>query len=263
MINETFDRLMLLWWAPVHGTDAAKNEVAIYSACYKLSLLITLFIQAFRMAAEPFFFKQSEGQNPKRIYARVMKFFIIVITVMFLFVALYIDSWKYFIQNKSLWIGLKVVPILLLANMFLGIYYNLSIWYKLTHQTISGAYITLIGAVITIIINFIFIPYYSYMACAWATFFCYGSMMVISYTWGQKQYRIPYAWKKLSAYMVIVVILFFVHKSILHFWNNRMLNFGVATFLLCCYLLFIMSVEKKEFQKLPRIGKFFGSPQIT
>ena len=257
MINETFDRIMLLWWAPVHGIDAAKNEVGIYSACYKLSILITLFIQAFRMGAEPFFFKQSQGENPQRTYARVMKFFVITITVMFLAVALYLDIWKYFISNKTFWAGLKVVPILLLANMFLGIYYNLSIWYKLTHKTISGAYITLIGAVITLAINFVFIPYYSYMACAWATFFCYGSMMAISFTWGQKAYPIPYAWKKLCAYIIIVVLLFFVHRTVIHFFSSRLINISVATFLLFIYLWFIMSVEKKEFKKLPVVGRFF------
>ena len=257
MINETFDRIMLLWWAPVHGIDAAKNEVGIYSACYKLSILITLFIQAFRMGAEPFFFKQSQGENPQRTYARVMKFFVITITVMFLAVALYLDIWKYFIRNKTFWAGLKVVPILLLANMFLGIYYNLSIWYKLTHKTISGAYITLIGAVITLAINFVFIPYYSYMACAWATFFCYGSMMAISFTWGQKAYPIPYAWKKLCAYIIIVVLLFFVHRTVIHFFSSRLINISVATFLLFIYLWFIMSVEKKEFKKLPVVGRFF------
>ncbi|HEY8689241.1 MAG TPA: oligosaccharide flippase family protein [Chitinophagaceae bacterium] len=257
MINETFDRIMLLWWAPVHGIDAAKNEVGIYSACYKLSILITLFIQAFRMGAEPFFFKQSQGENPQRIYARVMKFFVITITVMFLVVALYLDIWKYFIRNKTFWAGLKVVPILLLANMFLGIYYNLSIWYKLTHKTISGAYITLIGAAVTLIINFIFIPYYSYMACAWATFFCYGSMMVISFAWGQKAYRIPYAWKKLCAYIIIVVLLFFVHRIVINFSDSRLVNISTATFLLFIYLLFIMNIEKKEFQKLPVIGRWF------
>ncbi len=214
MINEVFDRIMLSWLAPVTDITAAKDQVAIYSACYKLSILITLFIQAFRMGAEPFFFKQAEGKNPQKVYARVMKFFVITITVMFLFVALYIDIWKYFLSTdpaklKIYWTGLKVVPILLLANMFLGIYYNLSIWYKLTHKTIAGAYITIIGAVITLLINYFFIPYFGYMACAWATFVCYGSMMVISFMWGQKDYRIPYAWRKLCAYIVIVVFHFF------------------------------------------------------
>jgi O-antigen/teichoic acid export membrane protein len=258
MINETFDRLMLLWWAPVHGIDAAKNEVGIYSACYKLSILISLFIQAFRFGAEPFFFKQAEEQNPQRVYARVMKFFVITITVMFLVVALYLDIWKYFIRNKTFWAGLKVVPILLLANMFLGIYYNLSIWYKLTHRTISGAYITLIGAVITLVINYIFIPYYSYMACAWATFFCYGSMMIISFLWGQKAYHIPYATRKLCAYIIIVVLLFFIHRAVIHYFDNYILNLSVATFLILIYLWFIINVERKEFQKLPVVGRFFN-----
>ena len=208
MINETFDRLMLRWWLPGSVTFR-EQEVGIYNACYKLSILITLFIQAFKLGAEPFFFKQAEGENPQRIYARVMKFFVIVICVMFLAVSLFIPVWKYFIGPKY-WSGLKVVPILLLANMFLGIYYNLSIWYKLTHKTISGAYITLIGSVITLVINFIFIPFFGYMACAWATFFCYGSMMVLSFIWGKKRTRIPYAWKKLCAYIAIVVLLYFM-----------------------------------------------------
>ncbi len=221
MINEVFDRIMLSWLAPVSDITAAKDQVGIYSACYKLSILITLFIQAFRMGAEPFFFKQAEGKNPQKVYARVMKFFVITITVMFLFVSLYLDIWKYFLSTdpeklKIYWTGLKVVPILLLANMFLGIYYNLSIWYKLTHKTIAGAYITIIGAVITLLINYFFIPYFGYMACAWATFICYGSMMVISFIWGQKDYRIPYAWRKLVAYIIIVVFLFFVHQIFKH-----------------------------------------------
>jgi O-antigen/teichoic acid export membrane protein len=261
MINETFDRIMLSWLAP-GNIMAAKDQVAIYSACYKLSILITLFIQGFRMGAEPFFFKQAEGQNPQKVYARVMKFFVITITVMFLVVALYIDIWKYFLSTdpKKLqiyWTGLKVVPILLLANMFLGIYYNLSIWYKLTHKTIAGAYITLIGAGLTLLINFIFIPYFGYMACAWATFLCYFSMMVISFIWGQKDYKIPYAWKKLSAYIVIVVLLFFIHRAFTHFFAGNIINFISATFLLLLYIWFVLNVEWKEFQKMPVVGKYF------
>lgn len=256
MINETFDRIMLGWWAPVKSEMAARAEVGIYSACYKLSILISLFIQAFRMGAEPFFFKQAEGQDAHKVYARVMKFFVITITVMFLVVALYLDVWKYFIQNKKMWAGLKVVPILLLANMFLGIYYNLSIWYKLTNKTMAGAWITVIGAVITLFINYLFIPRFSYMACAWATFACYGSMMVLSYVWGQKHYRIPYATKKLLAYMVIVVLLFFIHKGINTVINNTVLKYLSATFLLGAYCLFVLRIERKEFQKLPFIGKY-------
>lgn len=254
MINETFDRLMLHWWVP--GSITFKEEqVGIYSACYKLSLLISLFIQAFRMGAEPFFFKQAEGLNPQRTYARVMKFFVITVTLMFLLVSLYLPVFKYFV-GETYWAGLGVVPILLLANIFLGIYYNLSIWYKLGNKTKAGAYITIIGAAITIIINRLFIPGYGYMACAWATFFCYGSMMVISFTWGQKEYRIPYAWKKLVAYIIIVIILFFIHKAFTWLLPNVYFNLIIASLLLFIYTWFILLVEKKEFQKLPVVGKY-------
>jgi len=260
MVNEVFDRLMLKWWLP--GTNIQRDvQVAIYGACYKLSILITLFIQAFRMGAEPFFFKQAEGQNPQRVFARVMKFFVIIICLMFLAVSLYMPIWKHFIGPKY-WTGLSVVPILLLANMFIGIYYNLSVWYKLGNKTSAGAWITVGGAAITTIINFIFIPKYSYHACAWATFICYGSMMVASFVWGQKEYRIPYPWKKLVAYIVIVVLLFFVHKGITSFWQNPFFGITVATILTAAYLWFIGNVEKKELPQLPVIGKYFKKPAL-
>ncbi len=249
MINETFDRIMLRKWSPLSG-DAAVYQVGIYSACYKLSILITLFVQAFRMGAEPFFFRQSTEGNAPRVYARVMKFFVITVCLMFLLVALYLDIWKGFIRDENMYAGLRVVPILLFANMFLGIYYSLSIWYKLSNRTSAGAYITLIGAGITIIINFIFIPHFSYMACAWATFFCYGTMMVISYVQGQKYYRIPYAWKKLVTYMVIVAILYLVHHGITHYLPNKFLNYTVATLFLALFSLLVFRVERKEVDAL-------------
>jgi len=256
MINETFDRLMLNWWVP--GSAIFKEEqVAIYSACYKLSLLISLFIQAFRMGAEPFFFKQAEGLNPQKTYARVMKFFVITVTLMFLVVTLYLPVISYFfLRNKTYWAGLGVVPILLLANIFLGIYYNLSIWYKLSNKTKAGAVITLTGAAITILINWLFLPTYGYMACAWATFSCYGSMMVMSYIWGQKEYRIPYAWKKLVAYIAIVVIFYFIHKGITALLPYTLVSVIIGSILLFVYASFILFIEKKEFQKMPFIGKY-------
>jgi len=258
VINETFDRIMLGWWSPAVTESARHADVGTYSACYKLSILITLFIQAFRMGAEPFFFRQSTGENPQKIYARVMKFFVITICTMFLAVALFIDIWKYFITNKAMWVGLKVVPILLLANMFLGIYYNLSIWYKLTNKTLIGAWITIAGAAITLIINYFFIPYFGYMACAWATFTCYGSMMLMSFTMGQKYYPVPYAWKKLLAYMVIVVLLYFVHKGLTHLYSPFVFSIALGLVLLAAFLLFILKIEKKEFQRMPLIGKYLG-----
>ena len=256
VINETFDRIMLGWWSPAIGETAKHAEVGTYSACYKLSILITLFIQAFRMGAEPFFFKQAAAENPQKVYARVMKFFVITICTMFLVVALFLDIWKEFIRNKDMWAGLKVVPILLLANMFLGIYYNLSIWYKVTNKTMTGAWITVGGALVTLSINYFFIPLYSYSACAWATFFCYGGMMVASFVLGQKYYYVPYAWKKLLAYMVIVVLLFFVHKGLHTLIPSFFFGIASGLVLLTAFVLFILKVEKKEFQRLPFIGKY-------
>lgn len=256
MVNEVFDRLMLRWWLP--GNVIFKEEqVGIYSACYKLAILITLFIQAFRLGAEPFFFKQAEGSNPQKVYARVMKFFVIVVTFMFLVVALYLDIWKIFIA-PAYWAGLGVVPVLLLANIFLGIYYNLSIWYKITNKTSTGAYITLAGTIITVVVNFVFIPYYGFVASAWATFLCYFTMMFLCFIWGQKNYRIPYAWKKLLAYILIVVALFFIHEGVVYFFKSPVVNFSSATVLLAIYGWFILQVERKELQRLPVVGKYIG-----
>lgn len=256
MINETFDRIMLGWWAPAATEEAAKVQVGIYGAVYKLSILITLAVQAFRMGAEPFFFNQSKSDDAPKIYARVMKFFVITLCLMFLAVVLYLDIWKLFIQNPAMWVGLTVVPILLLANMFLGIYYNLSIWYKLGNKTMAGAYITLIGAAVTLLINYLFIPRFGYIACAWATFACYGLMMVISYLWGQKNYPVPYAWKKLIAYIIIAVLIYFVHHFATSYIINKWFYYVFATLLLFLYTLFIFKIEKTEFQRLPVIGKF-------
>ncbi|MEP7317869.1 MAG: oligosaccharide flippase family protein [Panacibacter sp.] len=254
MINETFDRLMLRWWLP--GTAIHREEqIGIYNACYKLSILITLFVQAFRLGAEPFFFKQAEGGNPQKIYARVMKFFVITVCCVFLIINLFIPVWRYFI-SPTYWEGLAIVPILVLANICLGIYYNLSIWYKISNKTMAGATITLIGAAITCIINFLFIPYFSYMASAWATFACYASMMVISFLWGQKAYYVPYAWKKLLAYIFIVIILFFMHKGILNLWDNIYFGLLLGVVFTLAFLAFVVRIEKKEFQQMPIIGKY-------
>lgn len=252
MINETFDRLMLGWWLP-GSVQYADEQRGIYSACYKLSILITLFIQAFRMGAEPFFFKQAEGDNPQRVYARVTKFFVITLAAMFLVVTLFLPVWKYFIDPKY-WEGLKVVPILLLANMSLGIYYNLSIWYKITNKTMAGAWITLIGTAITFAVNYFFIPKYSYVASAWATFFCYFSMMVISFLWGQKEYHVPYAWKKLSAYIIIVLLLFYMHHLFTNLYASTFFALALAVVFILAFILFILKIEKKEFANFPMIG---------
>lgn len=250
MINETLDRIMLGWWAPGSSPDANKALVGVYSACYKLAILITISIQAFRMGAEPFFFKQAESDHAQKTYARVMKFFVITLCVMFLGVVLYIDIWKLFIQNPAMYVGLRVVPILLIANMFLGVYYNLSIWYKLSNRTMAGAWITLLGALITVIINYIAIPHFGYMASAWATLVCYGTMMVVSYQWGQRVYPVPYATKKLIAYFVIALMVYGINLLLHLVSKNQPFNYLFATILLFAFIVFVMRIEKKELQSI-------------
>ncbi|MDX2045758.1 MAG: oligosaccharide flippase family protein [Chitinophagaceae bacterium] len=258
MVNETIDRFMIVH---LHNgsVGAAKSANGIYSANYKLAVLIVLFIQAFRMGAEPFFFKQSGDENAPKTYARVMKFFVITCCVCFLAVVLFLDFWKYFMgirKHPEYLQGLVVVPVLMLAKICLGAYYNLSIWYKLTNKNLTGAYITIGGAVITVLFNYIFIPRWGYVACAFATLLCYGFMMVASYRLGQKHYPIPYAWKKLSAYVVICILLFLLHQLFRKFspsvWWTHLFGF----LLLTAFVIFILKIEKKEFQKLPFIGKF-------
>ncbi len=255
IVNETFDRIFLKLWLP-GAPQERLVQLGIYSACYKLSMLITLFVQAFKMGAEPFFFKQAEGLNAQKTYARVMKLFVILLTVMFLVVSLFLPVWS-LINEAKYRVGLKVVPVLLLANIFLGVYYNLSIWYKISNKTLAGTYITLIGTAVTIAINYVFIPRVGYMASAWATFFCYGTMMILSYKWGQKVYPGPYLTKKMISYLVIVVCLFFIHYGITNLMNNNLIaNLALGTILFSAYIWFILLVEKKEFQKLPYIGRY-------
>lgn len=257
MVNETFDRIMLGWWAPVQGVEAAKAEVGIYSACYKLSIFITLAVQAFRMGAEPFFFKLSAQEDAPKHYARVMKFFIITLCGMYLVVMLYLDIWKHFIQNKSMWVGLSIVPLLLLANICLGIYYNLSVWYKLGNRTMAGAWITIIGAIITLSINYWGIPHFSYVASAWATLACYGSMMVISYLWGQKVYPVPYAVSRLLGYLLIAVLLGKANQW-LSLSDSLPMAFHLlkSTGFLIIFLSVLYTLEREELKKLPLIGKW-------
>ncbi len=258
MINETIDRFMLLKLYP--GTTAeAFSQSGIYSANYKLAVVIVLFIQAFRMGAEPFFFKQSTSENAQRTYARIMKFFVIACCFCFLGVTLFLDTWKYFMGTKhpEYYTGLKVVPLLMTAKIFLGIYYNLSIWYKIKERNLTGAWITLAGAGITIAFNWIFIPILGYMACAIATVLCYGFMMVISYTLGQKHYPVPYAWKKILAYIVTCLLLFGLHQAFMLLDLNRWVNRGVAVFFVGLFTLLVLNVERKELVKIPFLARFF------
>lgn len=256
VINETFDRIMLGWLIPADAPRSAKEQISIYSGCYKLSLLINIFIQAFRLAAEPFFFAEAKNKNAPETYARVMKYIVIAMSCMFLVVMLYIDFWKHFLQNEEMWEGLKIVPILLIANMSLGVYYNLSFWYKLSNKTKAAIIITFTGAGITLLVNFMLIPTLGYMASAWATLACYGSMMIISYLWGKKVYPVPYETTKLAKFFVLMLALFFIHKGFSVYVDNIWLRFTAGTVLFFVYLGYIFKIEKNDMKALPVIGKY-------
>ncbi|MFT3884615.1 MAG: polysaccharide biosynthesis C-terminal domain-containing protein [Flavobacteriales bacterium] len=214
MVNETADRVILKYLLP---KDLADSELGIYGACYKLAVLITLFIQAFRMGAEPFFFSHAKEKDSRRTFARIMNIFVAVCMSAFLVVMLFLDLFKWFIPNPAYHAGLRVVPILMLANVFLGIYYNQSVWYKLTDRTRVGSTISLIGAAITIVLLFALIPSFGYMGAAWATLICYASMAAISYAWGQKHYPIPYNVSRVLLYMAGAVALW---------WGCEQLHLG-------------------------------------
>lgn len=209
MINETLDRILLKHLlTPEIGLEAAQAQEGIYGACYKLSILITLFVQAFRFAAEPFFFNQYKQADSEQIYAKVMSIFIGFCLFMFLAVCLFLPFLKHFLQRETYWEGLHVVPVLLIANICLGVVYNLSVWYKLSDKTRYGAILAGVGALITLSINFIFIPTYGYTASAWATLFCYATMMVLSYLIGRRHMPIPYPLKKIAMYALIAGSIF-------------------------------------------------------
>jgi O-antigen/teichoic acid export membrane protein len=262
MVNEVMDRQFLDKLLPF---DSASNKriVAIYSANYKLAIFITLFVQAFKMAAEPFFFSQAKEKNAPVLYARVMKWFVITLALAFLFSALYLDVWQVtIISSKSYRSGVGVVPILLMANIFLGIYYNLSVWYKLTDRMSMGIYITIIGAAITFIGNYFFIPTWGMYASAWATFVCYFVMMILAFFMGQKYYPIPYPVKKILSYLTVMLLFFFVKTGVNYLTEglNHPLQLSLrviaATGLMLLYLLLIMKIERAELKTMPFIGKF-------
>ncbi|MES2621154.1 MAG: oligosaccharide flippase family protein [Bacteroidota bacterium] len=208
IINEMLDRAILKVLLPF-DPKTNMEQLGIYGACYKLSVLMTLFIQAFRYAAEPFFFSHSKEKDSRKIYADVMKYFVIVCVTIFLLVTLYIDFFKYFI-GKDFRVGLGVVPVLLMANLFLGVYVNLSIWYKLTDRTLTGSFVSIGGAIFTIALNVIFIPKYGYIASAWATLACYSGMAIVSYILGQKYYPVEYDMKSFFKYFFVSMLFYFL-----------------------------------------------------
>jgi O-antigen/teichoic acid export membrane protein len=213
MGNELLSRILLTrrW----DGTfDEAIHALGVFGACYKMSLLMTLFVQAYRMAAEPFFFGESKKLNPQITYARTMNFFVIFCCFIFLLVTLNIDFFKEIFMGKEYFDGVRVVPVLLLANFFLGVYYNLTIWYKLTNKNFAGSLIAFGGVIITFTLNWIWIPHYGYYGSSWVTFICYSSMMIVSYFLGQRYYPVPYDIRRFFFYVLIAVGIFFLQAKI-------------------------------------------------
>ncbi len=239
IVNETFDRILL---KHLITTGDAMSQLGIYGACYKVSILMTLFIQTFRFAAEPFFFSNAANKDAKQIYADVMKYFIIVCAFIFLVVMMYIDVIIMFV-GKNFRVGAPVIPILLLANLCLGVFYNLSIWYKLTDQTMYGAYISTFGAVVTLVLNFVLVPIMGYMGAAWATLICYFLIMLVSYILGQKHYPINYDLKKILTYLGLALILYLI-SEILKI-ETKSLKLIINSIFVVIYMLSVYVVERK------------------
>lgn len=254
IVNETFDRLLLRYLLPMSPEDA-EYQVGIYSACYKIAILMTIFIQAYRYAAEPFFFAQAKQQNAKDVYAEVMNYFIITVSLIFLGTMVYLDDFVLpILVGRAYHEGRSVIPMLMMAHLFLGVYYNLSVWYKLADKTIWGAWFSIIGAAITFALNFWWIPrsadhvLHGYYGSAWAAFICFGTMMVLSYIIGQKYYPVRYNLPKCFMFLGVALALYFV--SVLIKVDNRLLSISFHTLLIIVYLGFVMIIEKPDLKAL-------------
>lgn len=249
MVNEMLDRATLKYLLP-YDLETNLRELGIYGACYKLSILMTLFVQAFRYAGEPFFFSYAHRRDAKLAYALVMRYFVVSCAGIYLVVMLFLDAFQYFIGAEYRE-GLGVVPVLLMANLFLGVYVNLSVWYKLTDRTLLGAGVSMLGACLTVILNLLWVPRYGYMGAAWATMACYGFMALVSWLLGRRYYPVPYPVLRIAAYLVLVVTLTFLEPRLMAFLA---IDYKVAgTLLLMGYLLPVIG-----FELLPLIKKRGG-----
>ena len=238
VINENLDK----WLLPSYEGEYINGA---YSACYKLAVFMTLFIQAFRMGAEPFFFNHSDKANAKETYATILKYFTIVGTLGLIIVTVYIDVLRpIFIKKETYLLALDIVPIVLLANLCLGIYHNLSIWYKLTDKTRYGMYISVVGAIITIGFNVIFIPKLGFMACAYATLLAYGLMMLISVVLGRKHYPVPYDFKRIAMYLLGGTLVSFLS----YYQFDR--DILIGTVFLCVFVFAVILIEKKDLKQI-------------
>ena len=236
------------------SVEEARAQLGIYGACIKIAMIMVMITQAFRFAYEPFVFGKSKDKDSRETYAQAMKYYIVFTLLAFLCVMGYIDVLK-FIIGESYWEGLRVVPIVMAAEIMMGVYFNLSFWYKLIDRTIWGAWFSGIGCAVLIAINIVFIPVYGYMACAWAGFAGYATSMVLSYFVGQKYYPIDYPLKSMGAYVLITLFFFTAMQMVPAEWP-LWLRLSVNTL---CIVLFIAHVVHYDFplQSLPVVGKYF------
>ncbi|MBK8969416.1 MAG: polysaccharide biosynthesis protein [Lewinellaceae bacterium] len=245
IINSMFDRAMQKWLLP--GTPQENlADVGIYGNIYKLAMLITIFTQAYRYAAEPFFFRHANDTDAPALQARVTKWFTIASALGMLGVLLYIDIVKYFLAEPY-WVGLHMVPILLLANVLLGVYYNLSVWYRLKDKTHIGALIAIAGALVTIGLNLWWVPIYGYTGSAWAALISYALMCLLAWSIGKRYYPVPYAFGRMGFYLLVVLGLYGLSLWLKNLLPGQMvLSLGINTLLFGGYLGMVYFLEKKE-----------------
>jgi len=246
-VNEHFDKILLDWM------HVPMSDIGAYSACYKIGMFMVLFRTAYTLGIEPFFFSHASNENAQQTYATITKYFVIFGSFITLFVIVFADLLKrVLVPNENYWDAMKVVPLIVFANFFLGIYTNLSVWYKLIDKTKIGAYISIVGAVVTLTLNFLLIPlqgpFGSYYGSAIATIAAYGTMMIISYKLGQKQYPIPYDFPKIFSYLGLTIVFSAISFYIPFLRDNYVLKIG----LLLAFLYFIYHNEKAT---LLRIAK--------
>lgn len=251
ILNQTADKILFPYL--YHGADA-HAQLGIYGAASKIAMIMAMITQAFRYAYEPFVFGKAKERDNRDTYAQAMKYFLIFTLLAFLFVVGYIDILR-FIIGRDYWEGLKVVPIVMAAEIMMGVYFNLSFWYKLIDKTIWGAYFSGIGCLVLVAINVIFVPRYGYMACAWAGFAGYGVAMTLSYIVGQRKYPIAYPIGRCLSYVALAVVL-----CVGMLLANKYLSMGLAvaanTLLIAVFAVYLV---KRDFplRSLPVIGKHF------
>lgn len=248
MITEVADKILLKYLLPSEINSDA--QLGIYAACYKLAIIMMIFIQMFRYAAEPFFFAEAKKKNAKDTYSRVMSLFVGFTWSIFLMVTLYIDVFKHFI-GEAFWPGLQIVPIILSAKLFLGVFYNLSVWYKLTNKTFYGALIATVGGMLTILLNVLLIPKFGYLGSAWASFVSYFVIMLLSYYWGKYHYKIKYNIRIIfsyTAFAVVVYIMSIIIKSTMPGHYYYIVSVLFVAFIIFVYYMWYKNYSPEKIQ---------------